>query len=73
MDPGEERSVLVALEPAERRVHHLVAGPLDRGQVEALELLHVELVVVDAEPLVETPAPVEDERADEGPRLVALS
>jgi hypothetical protein len=63
--------LLVALEPAEGRVHHLVGRPLHGGEVEVLEFLQVEAIVVVVEPLVEAPAAVEHERADEGRRLVA--
>jgi hypothetical protein len=72
VDPREEGPILAVVQPTQRGIHHLVAGPLDPGQVQALELRHVEVVVVDAEALVQAPAPVEHERADEGARLVAL-
>ena len=72
MNPGEERLALVAIEPMERRVHHLVAGPLHRRQIEVLELPQVELVVVDAEALVEAPAAVEHERSDERAGLITV-
>ena len=70
VDPGEKRCIPAGVEPMKRRVDHLIRGPLNRGQVDVLELLQVELVVVDAKPLIQTPAAIENERADERAGLV---
>ena len=72
VDPGEERLLRAALEPGQRSVDHLVGGPLHAAEVEVLVLLQVEAIVVDLEALVEAPPAVEDERADERSRRVAL-
>ena len=63
----------MTVQPADRRVHHLVARPLDRSKVQMFELLHVELIVVGAEALIEPPASVEHEGTDERARLVPVA
>ena len=63
---------LLAVEPVERGIHHLVGRPLYRGEVEMLELFQIELVVVDAKALIQPPAAVEHERANERAGLVPV-
>jgi hypothetical protein len=73
VDPGEEGRILLLLEPAQGLVHDLVAGLLDRAEVELLIFLQIERIVVVPEPLVQAPAPVEDEGRDESPGTVPPS
>ena len=72
MDPGEERPGLAFVQPTERGIEDLIRGPLNRREVQLLDLAHIELVVIRAEALIESPAAVENESPDERPRLIAV-
>ena len=72
MDPGEERPGLAFVQPTERGIEDLIGGPLNRREVQLLDLAHIELVVVRAEALIESPAAVENESPNERPRLIAV-
>ncbi len=50
----------------------LIGGPLRRRQIELLDLAQIELVVVETEALIEAPAAVQDERADERAGLISV-
>ncbi len=68
-EPGRLRRLLL-LQPGAEGQRGAVAAPLRlQGEDLALHALHV--VVVDVEPAGQAVAPVEDERADEGARVVA--
>ena len=72
VDPEEERLSLVLPEPAQRLVHRLVAGPLDRVHPGLLLVAaQVEVVEVAREALVDPPARVEHEGGHEPARPVA--
>jgi hypothetical protein len=72
MDPEKERLLLVLAEPAQRLVHRLVAGPLDRVHPGLLLVAaQVEVVEVAGEALIDAPARVEHEGGHEPARAVA--
>ena len=72
MNPREERSALVAVQPTERGVHHLVGRPLYPGEIEVLEFPEIELIVVGSKALVEAPSAIENERSQERAGLISI-
>ena len=72
VDPGEERPAFGAVDPRERLVDRLVAGPLDGAQRHRALLAEVEVVEVGVEALVDAPLRVEDVGGDEAAGAVAV-
>ena len=72
VDPAEESAVPVRLEPVEKGLGDLAPFTLDGIEADLLVLGEIEIVIVIIETLVEAPAGIEDEGADERARRPAF-
>ena len=71
MDPGEEGILAVFFKPRQRGIGDFVGSTRDVADRRGLVFRDVELVDIGVESLVQTPPPVEHERADKGAGLPA--
>src|SRR6185369_8985754 len=71
MNPREEGLPACLIDPRQRLVYDLVAGPLDGAERDRSRFAEIELVVVGVEALVEPPLRIEDVGGDEGTGTIA--